>query len=216
MDSFLNEIFSFPIIIFTLPLIFLLMYWALALLGLIDIELIDFDVPEADGDVQGNGSWLSSLGLDGVPLAVSVLFVDFYAWLFTFFGKKIFTQFFDDVLTGAAMGGLVALIAVIIAIPLAVLSVKPLKRIFATQLGPNKSELTGKTCILTTTKVTETFGQAELEDGSMILSVRADEPNKFNKGTRLILLGYDEETDRYDVMSEDKFLNNIKGEIECL
>lgn len=216
MDSFLNEIFSFPIIIFTLPLIFLLMYWALALLGLIDIELIDFDVPEADGDVQGNGSWLSSLGLDGVPLAVSVLFVDFYAWLFTFFGKKIFTQLFDDVLTGAAMGGLVALVAVIIAIPLAVLSVKPLKRIFATQLGPNKSELTGKTCILTTTKVTETFGQAELEDGSMILSVRADEPNKFNKGTRLILLGYDEETDRYDVMSEDKFLNNIKGEIECL
>lgn len=216
MDSFLNEIFSFPIIIFTLPLIFLLMYWALALLGLIDIELIDFDVPEADSEVQGNGSWLSSLGLDGVPLAVSILFVDFYAWLFTFFGKKIFTQFFDDVLTGAAMGGLVALVAVIIALPLAVLSVKPLKRIFATQLGPNKSELTGKTCILTTTKVTETFGQAELEDGSMVLSIRADEPNKFNKGTRLILLGYDEETDRYDVMSEDKFLNNIKGEIECL
>lgn len=194
------------------------MYWALALLGLIDIELIDVDVPEADGDTAGNGSgsWLSTLGLDGVPLAVSVLFVDFYAWLFTFFGKKIFTQLFDDALTGAAIGGLVALVAVIIAIPLAVLSVKPLKRIFATQLGPNKSELTGKTCILTTTKVTESFGQAELEDGSMILSVRADEPNKFKKGTRLILLGYDEETDRYDVMSEDKFLNNIKGEIECL
>ncbi|WP_462156828.1 hypothetical protein [Pseudoalteromonas sp. GB56] len=216
MESFLNEVFSFPMIIFTLPLIFLLMYWALALFGLLDIELLDLNASDNEGDVTGGGNWLSFLGLEGVPLAASMLFLDFYAWLFTFAGKKIITHLFDGSLTGAAMGSIVALVALIVAIPLTVLSIKPLKRMFKMQLGPNKSELTGKVCVLTTTKVTKDFGQAELEDGSMILNIRADEPNNLKKGTRLVLLGYDEQTDRYDVISEDKFLNKIEGEFECL
>lgn len=208
MDQFLLEIFSFPTIIFTLPLIFFAMFWLIAIIGLIDIDIFDvgLDAGEPDSDTSEgtNASWLEHIGLGGVPLTISLALLDFYSWIFSLLGKKYLTFLFDDVITGAASGSIVALVSVLLAIPISALCIKPLRTMFTTHETSRKSDLTGLVCVLTTSKVTGSFGQATSEDGSMIINVRAKEPNEMNKGDKLILLGYDEIHDSYEVVLENE------------
>ena len=115
----------------------------------------------------------------------------------------------DPPLSGAAQGAVLAVGAVAIALPFAALSIKPLRKIFVTHEAQNKNDLTGQICIVTTSKVTESFGQATTEDGSMILNIRSDEPNEISKGDRLMLLGYDAPNDRYDVVLDEEFMSAL-------
>ena len=84
MELFLSEVFSFPTIIFTVPLIIFMLFWLMAFAGLIDIEILDLDV-DADSDADATSStWIQNLGLDGVPLTVALTLVDIYAFAFTY------------------------------------------------------------------------------------------------------------------------------------
>ncbi|AWB68986.1 hypothetical protein C2869_09635 [Saccharobesus litoralis] len=206
-DMFLNEVFSFPLNIFSTLFVILLLFWLVSFLGLVDIEIIDPDI-EVDTDAEsGQTSWLQKLGLDGVPLMVVITLIDFYALIFAYLGRKYLMPLADEMLTATAMGSLLAMAAVVIALPLTTLSVKPLRRFFHTHEAVSKCDITGTICTVTTLKVTESFGQAITEDGSMVLSVRADEPNTISKGERVALISYDNNKDTYLVVTEQQLLN---------
>ena len=209
MDIFLNEILSFPVVIYTFPLIILMLFWLTSFAGLVDMEILDFDVdadtdPDADSE-SDTSSWLQKLGLDGVPLTVALTFVDFYAFIFTYLAKKHLLPLLDGIITGAALGGIIALIGVIIAIPLAALCIKPLRPVFHTHEAISKNDLIGTLCTVTTQTVSETFGQAETDDG-MILSVRASQPNDMKKGSRIALIQFDSDNDTYSVVTETELM----------
>ncbi|WP_158972419.1 hypothetical protein [Paraglaciecola sp. L3A3] len=199
MELFLNGIFSFPTIIFTIPLIILMLFWLLAFAGLVDIEIFDIDT-DSDAEVSGGG-WLQSLGLSGVPLTVALTLVDIYAFAFTYLARKYLMPLLDGVLTATAIGFIVAIFAIVIAIPLAALCCKPLRKFFHTHQAISKRDLNGIICTVTTQTVTDTFGQATADDG-MIYSVRAQIPNDLCKGSRIVLLEFCQKTDTYSVASE--------------
>lgn len=213
MELFLSEIFSFPVIIFTIPLNILMLFWLVAFAGLVDIEILDFDTDidtestsshDAKSGTSG-ASFLESIGLDGVPLVVALTFLDLYAFAFVYMMRKYLAPLFDGILSVTVVGSLMALIAVLIALPLAALSIKPLRRFFITHEGMYKDEMIGLICVLITGKVTEDFGQAITEDGQS-LNVRAATPNDMKKGAKVALIQFDRVTDTYTIVSEAELL----------
>jgi hypothetical protein len=209
MDLFLNEIFSFPTVIFTVPLIVLTLLWLMAFAGLLDLDILDFDADSdtsGDSDTDANSvSWLEKLGLNGVPLTVSLTLIDIYAFSFTYLARKYAAPLFDGVLTATAQGAVFAAFAVIIALPLSAMCIKPLRRFFATHEGVAKHELIGTICTLKTLTISETFGQAITPDG-MVLSVRAASPNTMSKGSKIVLIDYIAEQDFYSVVTESELM----------
>lgn len=201
MELFLNEVFSFPLIIFTIPLIIFMLFWLLAFAGLVDIEIFDIEV-DADSDAEvAGGGWLETFGLNGVPLTVALTLVDIYAFAFTYLARKYLTPLFDGILSATAIGFVIAMFAVIVAIPVAAICCKPLRKVFHTHEAVSKKDLNGVICTVTTQTVTESFGQATADDG-MVYTVRANTPNDLCNGSRIVLLEYSKEHDSYIVASE--------------
>lgn len=209
MELFLSNIFSFPTVIFTVPLIALMLFWLLAFAGLVDIEIFDTvidtgadtgEVATSDTDITG-GSWLESLGLNGVPLTIVLTLVDIYAFAFTYLARKYLMPLLDGMLTATAIGFIVAIFAVIIAIPISALCCKPLRKAFHTHEAVSKKDLDGVICTVKTQSVTDTFGQATSDDG-MVYSVRAQTPNDIKQGSRVVLLEYSKQDDSYSVATE--------------
>jgi hypothetical protein len=209
MDLFLNEVFSFPTVIFTIPLIVLTLLWLMAFAGLLDLDILDFGTDSdsgSDTDTDATStSWLETLGLNGVPLTVSLTLIDIYAFSFTYLARKYAAPLFDGVLTATAQGAVVAAFAIIIALPLSALCIRPLRRFFATHEGLAKNELIGTICTLTTLTVNEHFGQAITPDG-MVLTVRSASPNTMSKGSKIVLIDYLLEQDCYSVVSEAELM----------
>lgn len=201
MELFLNEVFSFPLIIFTIPLIIFMLFWLMAFAGLVDIEIFDIDV-DADSEVDAaGGHWLEILGLNGVPLTVALTLVDIYAFAFTYLARKYLAPLLDGILTATAVGFILAVLALVVAIPVAAICCKPLRKLFHTHQAVAKKDLNGTICTVTTLTVTESFGQAVTDDG-MVYGVRANTPNNLCKGSRIVLLEYSTEHDSYIVASE--------------
>lgn len=214
MDQFLTNVFSFPTIIFTLPLLFIAFYWISVFLGMIDIEILDADVDVAiDAETGVESSTLEMLGLDGVPLTIAITLLDLYAWVFTYIVRKYLItlvdgrSLLDGMVSAATLGTLTALLACVVAIPLAAITIKPLRRVFVVHEATRKSDLTGRICTITTLTVTSDFGQAVTDKGSMVLRVRAAEPNDLKKGDRVVLLEFDRDSDSFQVVTEQQLLN---------
>jgi adenine/guanine phosphoribosyltransferase-like PRPP-binding protein len=204
MDDFLQYIFSFPIIAFTIPLMIMIVFWIFALLGTIDIEILDPDIDSESADGTG-ASFLESLGLDGVPLTVAITLVEIYGFVFVYIAKKFITPLFDGILTATASGFVIAVFALILAIPFAAYTSKPLRRVFVTHEAIEKSDLIGTYCIVTTQTVTQTFGQARAEDG-MIYSVRTAPDHQIAGGSTVVLIDFNKDNDTYTVVTEAELM----------
>jgi hypothetical protein len=207
MDIFLNTFFSAPTVYFSIPFIFLMFFWVLTVAGLADFEMLDFLV-DVDSDLDADSSqtsWLEKLGLGGIPLTVVITLIDIYALALTYMARKYIMPLFDSILSATAIGLLVAVFAIIIALPIAALSSKPLRRFFYTHQGISKTDLVGTICTVTTQAVNESFGQARTDDG-MTLSVRANLPNNIGKGTRIALIEFNSDSDTYSVVTETELM----------
>jgi hypothetical protein len=207
MENFIESIFSFPIIVFTIPLMIMIVFWLFALLGTIDIEIFDVDIEADNESSDGAGSsFLENLGLDGVPLTVAITLVEIYGFVFVYLARKYITPLFDGILTATASGFVIAILALIIAIPFASYTSRPLRRIFKTHEAVRKSDLIGTTCIITTQQVTDTFGQARAEDG-MIYSVRTSGGQIIAGGSLVVLIDFNKHNDTYLVVTQDELMS---------
>jgi hypothetical protein len=87
--------------------------------------------------------------------------------------------------------------------------IKPLKGLFVVHSAKSKSHFIGATCKITTLEVSETFGQAEIDDGQarIIVSVRANTPNALTKGDKAKVTSYDKEKGTYEVVLEEEYFD---------
>ncbi|XOV79954.1 MAG: hypothetical protein ACFHVJ_03115 [Aestuariibacter sp.] len=207
MSALLNDLFSFPIVIYAFPMLLCIMFWVITLIGFVDIEVFDFstDSELSESGASDGGGWLQSLGLDGVPLTVAITLVDTYALAFTYLAKKYLMPLFDGLASAIAIGSITALVALLLAIPVSAICIKPLRRFFHTHEGERKSDLIGTICTVTTGSVNQGFGQATGDNG-MVFSIRAQEPNELAKGSRVVLIEYLPAEDTYQVVSESELM----------
>ena len=90
MDPFYQNIASFPTAFFTFFLVICLLYWLVAVLGFIDLDVLDIDIPDPDGQLGVNQTDLSTPdvlaglmlkpGLYGVPGTIIVSFIALFGW----------------------------------------------------------------------------------------------------------------------------------------
>jgi len=229
VNELLAASLEFPTVVFTIVLGIVLVYWLFVLLGALDIDLfggdVDVDVSGAakgigdvltggakggaeafhadaggdahaggDADADGGGVW-HGLGLGDVPVTISVSLIVMTSWCASLLAMHY-------VAGGAGWQRLVVLVvAIIIALPIAALLVRPLAPVFAVQEGKTNADYVGHTCTISTGSVDDNFGQATVEDGGtvLVIQVRCGERGKFARGDKALIIDFDQARQAYVV-----------------
>ncbi|WP_250656012.1 hypothetical protein [Alkalimarinus coralli] len=219
MDPFYQNIASFPTAFFTFFLVICLLYWLVAVLGFVDLDVLDFDIPDVDGELGVNQTDLSTpdmlaglmlkLGLYGVPVTIIVSFIALFGWFICYFIVHFFFGLVPDGLLRYLAGLPVLLGTLYVAVMLTALVIKPIRPLFKKTSQNIVKEVLGQTAIVRTSKVNNSFGEVFLADGGagLIFKARSTGDEVFNKGDRVVLLEYMEVENVYRVISEKEFLN---------
>lgn len=205
MIDFINNILSFPTLFFTALLALVIFYWLSSLIGIaeLDIDTGDIDI----SDATASSGFLTKFKLDGIPVTISVSVVIFLSWIISF----LLVHFYQDesledwLIT--LIGFWVVILVPVISTLLSGVILSPLKPIFHKMKneaeGQKADSLVGLAVIVRTNKVTMNFGDADIDSGgaSLILKIRAEEPNEFKRGDRVLLSEYHPRENTYKIKS---------------
>ena len=194
MASFVDAILAFPTVVFTVCVVFFLLYAAATLLGVLDLDWLDgvLGIDHAHDSVLDGA--LSFLGVAGIPITIVGGVASVFGWVTSIAA----TKFLPDsllmnvaILAGSGIAGLA----------LAGVAVRPLRGIFNTLPAPHRKGLVGKICTVRSLRVDGSSGTAEVEDGGagFIAEVRCFRENELTRGSKAIVYDYDTEQGIYHV-----------------
>ena len=220
---------QFPTVVFTIALGIVLLYWLFVLVGALDLDLFgghDVDISgagdgggdaiggghgdvagghdtgdagghDADGDADSGGLW-HTLGLGDVPITISASIIVLVAWVTSLLLMEYVVRSLG--LPGWVVGVLLPL-ALLLALPITALLVRPLRPVFAIKEGKSNSDYVGHACTVTTGHVDNDFGQATVEDGGtvLIIAVRCDAVGKLARGDKALIIEFDVSRQAYVV-----------------
>lgn len=197
MDGLIPAMVAFPTVVFTILLGLVAIYWTTVIVAGLDVDILDLDT-SFDADASET---LTALGLRGVPVTVWASFFVLIAWVAMVLGSAFAGAFLDTKAGPFVSGAIVALGAVALSAVLTSYAVRPVRRLFASQVGPKNLALVGKVCTVTTMRVDDGFGQAEIEDGGagLLVQIRAAEPNSLTRGSHALVFEYDDAESVYHV-----------------
>ena len=205
MDEFLQGCFSWPTWPATVLLLMVLVYWLLVIVGAVDLELLNFDF-ELDIDVGGSVLDLGFvpfrfLNLGSVPVMLWISICSSIAWLTT----RLISVPEPHPTFDLAADGKALLRDFGIAIMATKFITNPLRGRFD-PVEPNRAQdLIGRTCVVTTSEVTQSFGEAQFatEGAPLILNIRATE-EQLTKGDVAKIVDFTPEKNIYYVMKSDR------------
>lgn len=219
MDPFYQNIASFPTIFFTFFLAVTVLYWLVAVLGFVNIDILDFDIPDADGTLDVNsGGELSNpdvlaglmlrFGLHGVPVTIIISLISLFGWLTCYYLVHFLLPFEASTMFRYLLGIPAVIGSLYIGVMITAQLIKPLRPLFRRAQQQTVKEILGQTAIVRTSRVDKGFGEAILEDGGagLILKVRSAGEEIFGKDDRVVLLEHIKEENVYRVISEKEFL----------
>lgn len=229
MNELVTASLQFPTVVFTIVLGIVLVYWLFVLLGALDIDLfggdVDVDVSGAakgvgdmltggakggaeafhadaggdvdaggDADADGGGIW-HGLGLGDVPVTISVSLIVMISWCASLLVMHYIAG------TAGWQRAVVLVIAIILALPIAALLVRPLAPVFAVKEAKSNNDYVGHGCTITTGSVDDRFGQATVEDGGtvLVIQVRCEQPGKLARGDKALIIEFDQARQAYIV-----------------
>jgi len=214
MTEFVNAATSFPTIIFTVLLGVVLVYWVIAMLsGGLDLTTGGGggSAEALDGLGQGGGggplsSIFEALGIGTVPSAIVASLLVVFAWFFSLVGMS----FVETLTMSAGVTAVITLGVVVAAMALSMLltvfATKPIGRMFAHTEGQGRSAMVGRTCVVRTQRVDDSFGQAELTDAegaSLVVDVRSTGDHQFVRGDMALVISFDDEADAFVIAPTD-------------
>lgn len=222
MNPFYQNIASFPTVIFTFLLLLVALYWLVAILGFVEIDALDFDLPEMDG-VELNpdsglttpnalGGMLLRYGLAGVPVTIIISFVALFGWLISYYASHFLLGFFPEGVIRFLVGLPVFFVSLFLAVQLTAIVIKPFRPLFKKAQQETVKRVIGQTATVRTSKVDNTFGEAMLEDGGagLILKIRTVGEEEFKQGDRVVIFERLKGGDIYRVISEEEFVGSGK------
>ncbi|WP_020407898.1 hypothetical protein [Hahella ganghwensis] len=217
MDPFYQNISSFPTVIFTFFLALCVLYWLIAVLGFIDLDILDFDIPDPDGDLGVNetkftgpdvlAGLMLKFGLYGVPVTIIVSFLSLFGWLISYFVVHFLFGLIPDGFLHYLAGIPVLFGSLYIAALITGRVIRPIRKFFISATQNTIKHVLGQTAIVRTSRVDNHFGEVMLDDGGagLIFKVRSTGKDKFKKGDRVVLLEYLPEQHVYRIISEEEF-----------
>jgi hypothetical protein len=220
---------GYPTAIYTVLLGIVLVYWLLAILGLVDFESTDFgldlgdaggeadlgdagDVPhgshaldgEADGESVSLASRLVAFGLGGVPISVVISLLAFISWFVSAFASLWIMPLVPTEILRFVAGCGILVGAFVAALPLAAVCVRPLRGLFVKVNAISNASLVGRECQIETGSVDEKFGHAVVWGGGEEFHIRvvADTPNTLKRYDTALIVDYDEAARVYRVAAK--------------
>lgn len=88
MEGFLQMVLLFLIVLFSFFLILVIIYWGIVVLGMVEIDVFDFDVElvvDGVGQVEGFVVLLVKLKFNGVLVILVLILLFFFVWFFCYF-----------------------------------------------------------------------------------------------------------------------------------
>ena len=222
MDPFYQIILTYPVIIFTCLLILFTFFGLIAVLGLIDLDFLNFDGPDIDGgmDSLNSGDGLTSshvlagimmrLGLIGIPAPLVFFLVSLIGWMLSFLIVEYTFDFIPDGFIQFVVGTAVFIFVLYFAAFLTGKMLNPFREFFRTAHQEVQKVIVGQTAVVRTSTVNTAFGEAVVNDGGagLIVKVRSFKAEEeFKRGDRIVLLEYVAEENIYKVISEQEFKN---------
>lgn len=195
--EFLELSFRWPIVPATVLVSFIVLYWGLVILGAMDIDVLDFDLDfDADADSVLGLGWvgLRFLNVGEVPLMLWLSLFGLSWWTFALIVEADVPQDAWPPIVWALVRDVgVALVAT-------KLLTQPLRGRFEHKEPNTPQEMIGRECLVTTSEVTTTFGQAECktEGAPLLLTIRVRE-GVLHKGDLAVIDEYDLEEKLYYV-----------------
>jgi hypothetical protein len=164
---------------------------------------------EAAEAVEGAGNSSSGiieaitgyLNLGTVPVTIIGTFLFLQMWIFAYVAHVYLPESMKSWAPGIVFGIMLFLLITVVSLFLCGLTTRPFRKIFKHIPVYGHAKLVGKVCIIKSSKVTPTFGQAEMRvrDSFLILSVRCSEDTGFQKGDEAVIVNYNKEKDIYDL-----------------
>ena len=215
MSSLFAALTSFPSVVYTVLLGVVLVYWLLAIIGLVDFEAgadVDIGADAADaGDIgdagdggpeglSGLAAWLVAFGLNGVPFSIVVSLLALVGWFLTGMASLTLLPLVPDALRWAAGAG-VLLAAAALSIVIAAQLVRPMRGLFVTHRAISNAALVGQVCKVLTGVVDERQGRAEVAQRGAGINIRvwAPAPNSLRRGDAALITEYDSARQRYRI-----------------
>ncbi len=214
MTRFLDATIAYPTVVYSTLLGVVLVYWILALIGIVDFESasvdidIDSDVPtDTDADVENVGelaAFLVAFGLNGVPFSVVVTLMTLVAWTLSCLAGMWLLPPLPTSLLQIAAGTGILVFSLAVSVPITARAIRPMRGLFVMHRAISNYDLVGQTCIVLTTSVDENFGRAEVSTRGAGLNIRvwAASPNQLSKGARGVIVEYDSSRERYRIVAE--------------
>ncbi|MGQ5521932.1 ubiquinone biosynthesis protein [Chitinimonas sp. PSY-7] len=202
-EMLLATLVSYPTNLVTVLLAVLLIYWLLALAGLVDIDAFDLDVHvDSDaGELSTIAGYVVAFGLTGVPFSIVLSLIVLIVWVICYLANR-YLLFWMPGWMSFMVGSAVLVAAAAVAIVVTARLLRPMRGLFAVHNARQNASLIGQTCKITTLDVSEDFGQAlvETEGVAIAIRVRASKPNGLGKGSLATIVDYDEASETYQVI----------------
>lgn len=222
LTAFYAVLTSFPTALWTVLLLLLVFYWLVAMMGLVEIDSLDFDLPEGvatntdmDMDFDADASNMSvfasvmvRFGLYGIPFVITLSILGIIGWVLSYYANYIVNDFFPNGIMHYVIGTGILLASLFISMIITGRIVKPLRLRFNSKPQRNHHEFLGKTAVVRTSRVDANFGEAILEDGGAGLIFKVRSKNKeFKLHDKVVLVDYLDNENAYSVISEVDFNN---------
>ena len=213
MDPFYQNISSFPTAIFTVLLLISMVYWAGAVLGLIDIDIFNID---SELDLNADSSHttpdvlaglLVKFKLVGVPVVITLSLIFLFGWFICYFLAHFLLGGVEHWLLRFLFGLPLFAASLVAGAWVTSFAMKPLRGVFKRGAGTAHKHILGQRAIVRTSRVDEHFGEATLDDGGagLILKIRSTGDDTFVKGDRVVIFERLNDNNVYRVISEKEF-----------
>ncbi len=218
MITFLAVALTFPTLVYGLLLGVALLYWLIAATGLIQFDFLD-GLLGADtggetfsGEPGGLAGPLMGLGLGGVPLSVSFSAVVLFAWALSYTLMVLLGGGIVGALTmGLGMRVGIGVAALVGAVPLAALALRPLRGLFAKLKAVPQENILGRSGVVSSPLVDATRGYVNVEDEGAGLVLQARSATRtFQRGDSVRLVEYLPEDNAYHVVAEAGIETNME------
>jgi len=215
MQPFYDNITSFPTVLFTILLGVCFFYWAGAVLGLVDIDVLNIDIdPSIDLNADSGAStpnvlagFLLRFGLVGVPVVISLSLIILIGWFICYYLVHFLLGWTDSGIIRFLIGLPIIAVSLFIASCITSYVIRPMRKLFKHATANTHKHIIGQTAIVRTMRVDNAFGEASLADGGagLILKVRSTGDDTFAKGDRVVIFERLNDDNIYRVISEKEF-----------
>jgi len=194
MGELLEAAVSPANIIITALFVFIVIYWITVIIGVLDVDFMDFDIDiDADAEMDGvSVTWLNSVlaffNLGQVPVMIFFTFLIIPAWAISI----ITNDFFGN--SSFIFGLIILLGALFVSLFIAKILTLPFIKIFGrlSKEEGKKEVLIGKMCTVTITARENKTGQAQVltEGAPHLLNVRTPKGHELKKGETGLVIDY--------------------------